>query len=821
MLAAILVCSTCLAVVATAVQLLVEYRGDVSKIESRLGDIENSYLDGIGASLWNMDDAQSRQLISGLLKLPDIDFVELRDTKGKRLMAVGEPVVGKPGLITRQMPVRYALDGTAKSKVLVGTLTLTATLERTYGELRDKAFIILITQTAKTTIVAIFTLFIFRYLVSRHLTAIASYARRLDINNLGGPLVLARPCPKYPDELSDVVVAFNGMSDSLKRDMADLERAVRQRQQAQQEAQAARENEARYRQVVEMSPDAIIVERQDRIVFANRGALNLLGAADLAQVLGLSMPELVTLQAHPSRWSDTASMAGRDSNESSAIEGKLTRFDGSCIDVELHRAAFTYEGDVAIQTVIHDITRHKEYEEKLRKQALHDGLTGLPNRILLMDRLQQAMAHADRKGHSVVVMFIDLDRFKYINDTLGHEAGDELLRTVASRIIECVRKCDTLARLGGDEFVMLVDEVKDQDTITFLLQRAMKKISEPIMLGSQEVSVTCSIGTSIYPQDGSDAVTLLKYADTAMYCAKEKGRNGVQRYTADMHRRANEHLVMETHLRHALERNQFLLHFQPQIDLRSGAICGVEALIRWQHPELGPIAPLRFIPLAEETGLIIPIGEWVMREACAQAKAWQRSGLPALRVSVNLSARQLGDPEIEGMVQRALRDADLPARYLELEITESVSMISPERTIGILSRLKAMGVGVAIDDFGTGYSNLSYLRHFPVDRLKLDRSFVRDLIADGPKRKTDAALACAIVNIGHSLQLKVVAEGIEEPEQLAKLVACGCDEMQGYFFSRPVTADQITRMLGEQRVLDLSACVGPPCCALPASLEQA
>jgi len=366
----------------------------------------------------------------------------------------------------------------------------------------------------------------------------------------------------------------------------------------------------------------------------------------------------------------------------------------------------------------------------------------------------------------------------------------------------CARKSDTLARLGGDEFVLLLGNVSDEDAISSLIQRTIDRICEPMMLGNQEVSITCSIGLSMYPQDGKDAVTLLKYADTAMYYAKEQGRNSIQYYCAEMHARANEHLVMESLLRRALERHELLLYYQPQLSFVTGKIIGVEALLRWRHPELGLVPPARFIPLAEETGLIVSIGEWVTRSACAQVKAWQNAGLPAIRLSVNLSAQQLVRSTLETDVKHALQDVGLLPEYLELEITESMSMKDPERTVASLIKLKAMGVSIAIDDFGTGYSNLAYLKRFPVDRLKLDRSFVLDITRDSG----GAELASAIIDLAHNLRLSVIAEGVEELGQMAQLAAYGCDEMQGYYFSPPVPAEAFAQMLQEGKAIDLSIC---------------
>jgi diguanylate cyclase (GGDEF)-like protein/PAS domain S-box-containing protein len=826
-LAAILICSTCLAILATGLQLLFDYRHGVSAIELRLGEIEQAYADSIGASLWTMDEQQTGKQLAGIARLPDVKLVELRDPAGKLLMLrAGTSGAGHIEVVRRTIPIKFAESGSEDDKRALGTMEVTASLDGVYSELKDKVLLILVTQATKTAIVVIFTLFIFRYMVSRHLSAIADYARRLDLSNLGGALVLQRRAPRQTDELDVVVAAFNGMAGSIRRDVEELTRyrvglenlvAIRTEELAQKVAekeeairklngemaerqlaeQAARESEERYRQVVDMSPDAIMIERDDRIVFVNRGTLALLGAPSAEQVRAMPFLQLVPVGWREHIQEKMAEMAAHP-EQVLAFESKMMRFDGTEIDVEIKRASFQYGGEPAVQTVIRDITRHKDYEQQLRRQALHDALTGLPNRLLLLDRMKQAIAAAERNGQSMHVLFFDLDRFKYVNDTLGHDAGDELLKTITERMSDCARKCDTLARLGGDEFVLMLEDVESEQAIMPLVQRVMERICEPVLLGNQEVAVTCSVGISVYPQDARDPFTLLKYADTAMYHAKEKGRNGVERYREEMHARVNEHLVMESHLRHALERNEFLLHYQPLVDLRTGRIIGAEALLRWQHPELGLVAPARFIPLAEETGLIVGIGKWVMQTACMQAKAWHDDGFGTLQISVNLSAHQLTRPEFESDVADTLQAAGLQPRFLQLEVTESTSMHNPEQTVTLLRKLKAIGVRIAIDDFGTGYSNLSYLRRFPVDRLKLDRSFVSDLAGDHEA----AALAEAIIGIARSLRLGVVAEGVETAAQMRQLIACGCDEMQGYYFSQPIEPEAFSAMLRSGRLLD-------------------
>jgi len=442
-------------------------------------------------------------------------------------------------------------------------------------------------------------------------------------------------------------------------------------------------------------------------------------------------------------------------------------------------------------SVFSDISQLKESAKKLHDLAHHDALTGLPNRLLLNARLEHTLQHAGRAGSHVAVLFLDLDNFKKINDSLGHPVGDYLLQQVAKRLLGSVREDDTVARLGGDELTIVLGSLRDARYAAKVAQEILGALSEPFQLERQEVFVSASIGISIYPQDGRDSTALLKNADAAMYVAKNEGRNRYHFYAEELTIRASESLALETHLHRALEREEFLLHFQPQVSLQSGKIVGMEALVRWQHPEIGLVSPAEFIPLAEENGLIGAIGRWVLRTACAQAKAWQDNGLTPVRISVNLSGRQLEQANIVQEVHDALQDAALDPAYLELELTESAVMKRAEHAAKALDGLRALGTTIAIDDFGTGYSSLSYLKRFPVDRLKIDRSFIRDI----PQDPNDIALARAIVALAKSLGLGVVAEGVETEAQKDLLTSIRCDEMQGYLFSAPRPAGELESLL--------------------------
>src|SRR5688572_6462682 len=447
--------------------------------------------------------------------------------------------------------------------------------------------------------------------------------------------------------------------------------------------------------------------------------------------------------------------------------------------------------ELLVRAMQYSIER-KRYQEALEHQANYDALTGLPNRNLLHDRLKQAV-FAQRHVRSIAVVFIDLDHFKFINDSLGHNAGDKLLQQMADRLREAVRDGDTVSRLGGDEFILVLNDQHNEDVVFRAMQRIIGKVGEPVVIGGQELTVTCSAGISLFPQDGTDVETLLKNADAAMYRAKEHGRNNFQFYTAEMNKLVTERVSLESSLRRALERNEFILHYQPKLDLRTGSIVGVEALVRWQHPEMGLLQPDRFIPLAEETGLIVQIGEWVLRTACAQARAWQDAALPPVTMSVNLSARQFRQEALFKSVARILSETGLHPHHLEMEITESMVMHNADAAIAILKGLKEIGVHLSVDDFGTGYSSLAYRKSLPIGILTMDNWFVRDM--GGPKGKKGGLLAQAMISLGHSLKLKVIAEGVEEEAQLEFLKANHCDEAQGYLFSRPVPPQDFELLL--------------------------
>jgi len=639
------------------------------------------------------------------------------------------------------------------------------------------------------------------------MTALTDTSDKVEGFKAGGVDYVSKPFQL--EELLARVNAHLGLHSMQKKIAAQnaqllLEASLRQQAEVGlQSAYAALESsEARYRALVEHSPDAILIERDGCIVFANEAAARLFHALQPDDLFGHT---LLTFVAPSGR--AAAAQAIDDlvpGGVPHTVEEQALRLDGSSIAVAVTRIAFDYQGTPAIQVVARDISESQRMHSQLKHLATHDVLTGLPNRSLLLDRLSQTVAHAKRNSTRFMVAFIDLDRFKWVNDNLGHEAGDQLLQTVARRLLDTLRESDTVARIGGDEFVALLSGSDSLDDGLHTINRIVERVSQLITLDNgYEINVSCSVGCSTFPEDGAAAEELLVAADAALYQAKEAGRNNLQVFNAELRRRIAGRLTLETALRHALERDEFELHYQPQVDLRSGAIVGVEALLRWQHPDYSNLSPIHFIVVAEEAGLIGLISEWVLQQACNQCKAWQDSGLPPVHIAVNLSAKQLHRPGLVGVVAQHLASSGLDPVCLELELTESASMEDSGKIIPLLEQLKELGVTLVIDDFGTGYSNLRYLTRLPVDKLKLDGSFIREITTD----PGHLAIASAVVVLAHRLGLKVVAEMTETEGQVVLLDSLGCDQAQGYFFGPAVSAEACAKLLKTAK-LPLPATMG-------------
>jgi diguanylate cyclase (GGDEF)-like protein/PAS domain S-box-containing protein len=537
----------------------------------------------------------------------------------------------------------------------------------------------------------------------------------------------------------------------------------------------------------------ISTNNSGQITYLNRAA-EALTSWPRAEAIGRPLHDVLRIDGGTPGSDDP--FLSRTHTDSLVSDRVLTRRDGAELPIEDSVAAIhDHRGLVTGQvTVLRDVSRLRATSQRMAYLANHDLLTGLPNRLLLADRLARALAMADRHKRGVAVLFLDVDRFKAINDSLGHSVGDELLHAVAGEVASCVRSSDTVSRQGGDEFVVVLSELDHPEDAAVGAQKIIAAVSRPRLVAGHELHLTVSIGISVFPQDGHDAETLMRHADIALYYAKDQGRDRHEFFTSDMKARAVDRQTIEADLHRAVRQREFLLHYQPKINLRSGAICGTEALVRWQHPDRGLTEPAGFIAVAEECGLISSIDRWVVHEACRQARTWQQAGLPHLPVSVNVAAVELLDRDFVGSVKDILATTGLDPQYLEIELAESSLMAHGAATSATLSRLKMLGVRLAIDDFGTGFSNLSYLNQFPIDALKIDKSFVQQIAAGG----NGAPIVSAVINMAKSLNQRVIAEGVETGAQFDFLRAADCGEGQGYYFSPPVVADQLADMIAAQ-----------------------
>lgn len=551
------------------------------------------------------------------------------------------------------------------------------------------------------------------------------------------------------------------------------------------------ESEQRFKTLYEHHPDGIFVrDLAGRFVSANK-AMELL--------TGYSAQELKQEAVHTlAGWENTEPGITCFTEAAQGIPKKFhsraTRKDGSQIEIEAAYLPLIIDGKIkGVHGIVRDVTQSKNYERRIEHFATHDVLTGLPNRYLLQDRLQHAIEQSRRARSRTGVLFLDLNRFKQVNDSLGHNVGDLLLKEIAARLKNIVRETDTVARIGGDEFVIVLDDLPSVEMMASVADAVLACVARPVHVVGHELSVSTSIGGSMFPKDGQDVDTLLKHADLAMYQAKERGSGSFRFYDPEMNIQILERLLTENALQCALEKNEFTIYYQPRVCILRKEIIGVEALVRWKHPEKGLIAPADFISITEEIGMIGSLGEWVLHTACAQNRAWQKAGFPFIKMSVNLSARQLESSGIEETVQSVLTDTGLAARYLELEITESALMRNVDATIETLLGIRNSGVSISIDDFGTGYSSLSQIKRLPVDTLKIDKSFIRDITTD----RNDAAIVRATIAMARHMELNMVAEGVTTPEQVRFLAKNHCNEMQGYFFSRPLPADEMEILLKE------------------------
>ncbi len=617
-----------------------------------------------------------------------------------------------------------------------------------------------------------------------------------EVEPIGEPSVDWLGVPLKRGETTFGVLAVQSYTEAIRYAESDLElltfvsRHVAAAIDRRRAADKLRESEEKFRTLADTAPAAIFIYQGDSFRYANEAT---------AAISGYTREEFLKLPSfwaivHPDSAEDVQRRGlarQRGEKVPSRYEVKIVRRDGEERWLDYSAGVIEYGGRPAVMGTAFDVTERKRAEAQITSLAYHDTLTGLPNRLLFADRLTLAVAQAHRRGRRLGVLFLDVDRFKLINDSLGHSVGDRLLKALARRLAGTIRDEDTVARLGGDEFILLLPDASEAADVVTVAEKILESVRKPVRIDESELFVTASIGISLYPDDGTDPEALVKNADTAMYRAKEQGRDSVSVYAAAMNATAVERLEMENAFRKALVRDELVIYYQPILDLASGRPLGVEALLRWRRPEAGIVSPLDFIPMAEATGLILPVGPWLFRTACAQVKRWQQRIDPTLRLAVNLSARQFQQPELGAQVLEAAKATDFPLACLDLEITESYAMQNADSTIHTLRDLKGLGVGISIDDFGIGYSSLSYLKRFPIDTLKIDRSFVRDIASD----PDDAAIVTAVIAMAHSLKLKVVAEGVETDAQRAFLLGCGCDRVQGFLFAPPLPAEECEKLL--------------------------
>ncbi len=768
LLAWILVFSSALTLLASGVQIYSDYRKDLGDIEERMAVIESGYASSLGRSLWALDQKLLQSQMEGILSLPDISHLRLRIEPDSEL------VMGEIPRNTDTLTHSFQLVYEEGELFELGELTITANLHRIYSDLRTKVGVTLATQFLTIFIVSILVLWIFRHLVTRHLAAMAQYTRDLSLKNLSRPLRLDRhetPANKR-DELGMVTDAINQMRERLNDDVDRRERDAA--------------DILKFSKAIDQSPSSVLIcDRLWRIEYANRKFSQLTGH-DPAEIKGKHPSSLIeqSMDSHEAKhlWQSVrlqVQRVGVWQGEVNSARRNGERYWEQLVVTPIKDNSGETTGYLILGE---DISIRKRYEQQLLRQANYDILTGLPNRMLALDRLKLALAQARRDDSQVGVMFLDLDNFKHINDTLGHDAGDTLLIEAARRVSSCLRGTSTVARLGGDEFLVILPGLTGSDAACQVAERILQTFSTPFMLNAQEVFVTTSIGIATFPNDADNSGTLLQHADAAMYEAKHKGKSAFARFTPQMTEVSHERLHMESHMRKALELNEFQLCFQPIVDTTTGRLVAAEALLRWNNPALGLVMPDRFIPLAEETGMIIPIGEWVIQEACKAARCWQALAGYDIGIAVNVSPRQFRDPGFTDVVMRALNASNLKPELLELEITERLILDNTIETADILRHLDRAGIRLSVDDFGTGYSALSYLKSYPFDTLKIDKSFIQDVLSEAE----DASLVRAIINMAHSLGLRVIAEGVEEEAQTHFLRMENCDFSQGYFHSRPL-----------------------------------
>ena len=774
LIVAVVLFSMVITVVMTALELRQQYQRDLGSLEALFKQAAEVHQPSLSRSLWATDRDAIQLELEGMVREPNIVHAAVLEN-GRLYAQAGSR--SATNLIERQYSLRYEYRGEVRE---IGTLTVVATLDNIKNALRREAVGVLASNALRIFLVAIFIFVLFHRLITRHLAHVAKQLGDTDPSSQFLPLKLARKPGAKPDELDALVGAANDMQ-----------------KKAYGALNALRDSEERVRLLLDSTSEAIFgVDTRGICTFANPACVRMLRYRSEDDLVGKRIHELIHHTYPDGRHYPFEECAVRNATLcGQALHSKDEihwRADGTSFPVEYWSNPMYRNGELmgAVVAFI-DISEQKRAEAELHHLAYYDTLTSLPNRILFNDRLQQALTDAKRHQRFVALMLLDLDRFKVVNDTMGHETGDNLLREIGSRLQQGVREGDTVSRLGGDEFALIFADIGEIQHVARLAQNVLAQFASPAMVDGHEIFSQASIGIALYPTDTGDAESLLRFADSAMYHAKESGRNNFQFYSNDMTAAVQARLLMETDLRHALEKQEFVLNFQPQLDTRGRRLTGAEALLRWRDRAGNPIPPARFIPLAEDTGLIVPIGKWVLEAACAQLRQWHDAGWRDMKISVNVASRQFRDPQFPSLVRRAIANAGIPPQGLELEITESILLEHSEDTLRMLDELKNIGIALSIDDFGTGYSSLGYLKRFPIDRLKIDQSFVRDIATDSE----DLAIVRAIIAMSRALHLDVIAEGVETDEQLALLQREGCHDCQGYYFARPMAAADFAQWL--------------------------
>lgn len=768
--------SSVLALAITLFEISIEYLRDLRTIDSQMTQIEDAYLPSVIENVWVVDQDRLGTLLLGITRLPNFVLAEIR-VDGKSLVRHGKELETDGSERTFELWREHR-----GQKVLIGELRVAASYEEVYQRTVNRLLYFLGANILKTFFVVLFVFSLFYHMIGRHLVQVARHAGQVAEDQHAPPLKLERTEPSVGDEFSELVESLNHMHMRLVQQQDALLRQIKELRM-KDSAMASTLNAI------------AIAELDGTLTYVNRACADLWRFPNEADVLGRPLRDF---WADPSALKPVIAALRTQGSWQGELLARLVDGGEAYVQLAVNMVLNESGEPFCMMASMVDITDRKKAQSRINELAYFDQLTGLPNRTLLMDRLRQAMAASSRSNAFCGLMFVDLDKFKTINDTLGHEAGDQMLKQVADRILKLVRAGDTVARIGGDEFVVIFqdlssDGVRGAARVEALAQKILTLLSEPYVLGHVAQHSSASVGIVLFCDDTLGAEVLMKQAEIAMYRSKEVGRNAWSFYDPRTESSLKEHARLESDLRIALETHQFLLYYQPQVR-GTNHLTGAEALIRWRHPHRGMVPPAEFIALAEETGLILPIGRWVLQEACVQLAKWeQQAGFERLSIAVNVSAKQFRQPDFVKQVLDTLSQTGANPRLLKLELTESILVQDVDQVIQKMSTLKQSGVAFSLDDFGTGYSSLSYLKLLPLDQLKIDASFVRDVLND----PNDASIAKTVVALARSLDIGVIAEGVETEAQRAFLVGCDCQECQGYLFSKPVPIEDFEVFAGK------------------------